>query len=339
MNEQKERYINNFICFDLEGPLSPRDNAYDLMNLIPNGDRIFEVISRYDDLLAMEGRPGYEPGDTLALIVPFLILHHIKERDITRLAQQSELIHGAEEMLTRLKAAGWQIFCITTTYQQYAHYISARLGIPKEHVASTVFPLDSMSHAPETEETALLHELEQEIMSLANSTDEQLMKHRLDDFFWNKIPQTPLGRHINNVKPVGGQRKLDALQKFAAEYQQPLSAWTVVADSITDFKMLRAVKQSGGLAIAFNANQYALPYATMSLASTHLSDLGPVLETWQACGLEAVRALVKQQTEGAPVQRTRRIFHWLMDNDNIDEITALHRNMRRRVREKAGELG
>ncbi len=28
--------INKFICFDLEGPLSPGDNAYKLMKLLPN---------------------------------------------------------------------------------------------------------------------------------------------------------------------------------------------------------------------------------------------------------------------------------------------------------------
>ena len=64
----------NYICFDLEGPLSPQDNAYELMKLFPNGDRIFEVISRYDDLLALEGKEDYEPGDTLSLIVPFLVI-------------------------------------------------------------------------------------------------------------------------------------------------------------------------------------------------------------------------------------------------------------------------
>ena len=48
----------NFICFDIEGPLSSQDNAYELMKLFPNGDRIFEAISRYDDLLTLEGREG-----------------------------------------------------------------------------------------------------------------------------------------------------------------------------------------------------------------------------------------------------------------------------------------
>ena len=37
--------------------------------------------------------------------------------------------------------------------------------------------------------------------------------------------------------------------------------------------MLQAVNKAGGLAIAFNANEYALKYATMSLASVRLDDV------------------------------------------------------------------
>ena len=81
--------MNNPICFDLEGPLCLRDNAYDLMKMIPSGDTIFEVISRYDDLLTMEGRADYEPGDTLALILPFLVLHDISEADIASAATKA----------------------------------------------------------------------------------------------------------------------------------------------------------------------------------------------------------------------------------------------------------
>ncbi len=110
--------MDNHICFDLEGPLSPQDNAYDLMKLFPDGDRVFEVISRYDDLLTLEGREGYEPGDTLALIVPFLVLHGISEADITDLADRATLTGGAARLVTWLNDEGWQVFCITTTYKQ-----------------------------------------------------------------------------------------------------------------------------------------------------------------------------------------------------------------------------
>jgi len=39
------------------------------------GASVFEVISRYDNIISLVGRKGYEPGDTLALIVPFFLLH------------------------------------------------------------------------------------------------------------------------------------------------------------------------------------------------------------------------------------------------------------------------
>ena len=334
----EETHIDNFICFDLEGPLSPQDNAYDLMKLIPQGGDLFELISRYDDLLTMEGREDYEPGDTLALIVPFLLLHGIKEKDITALGHQATLTQGAAELLAELEAEGWGVYCITTTYQQYAHLITGKLGIPEDHVACTPFPLDQFRHKLSREDIASLQKTEEDFLKLSESTDDRLIKQKLDDFFFTRLPQTSMGQLMRSVKPVGGQRKVQALTRFALETQQPFGDWVVVADSITDFKMLKMVDQAGGLAVAFNANQYALPYATMSLASTHLSDLSPVLQTWRDCGREEVEKLVKQ-----PVidnQPDRRNFHWLAEKGNdIFDVIALHRRLRSLVREEAGNLG
>ena len=94
------------ICFDLEGPLSPQDNAYELMSLIENGEKIFEVISRYDDILALEGREDYEPGDTLSLIAPFLVYHSISEYDIRRVSDRAVLVDGAREFISKLMFEG-----------------------------------------------------------------------------------------------------------------------------------------------------------------------------------------------------------------------------------------
>jgi len=116
----------NFIGFDLEGPLSPQDNAYDLMKLFPNGDRVFEVISYYDDLLTLEEREDYEPGDTLALIVPFLLLHQITEDDITTLAANASFTGEAVKLISWLQYHIWKVFCITTTYEQYALHITQK---------------------------------------------------------------------------------------------------------------------------------------------------------------------------------------------------------------------
>ena len=268
--------MDSFICFDLEGPLTPQDNAYDLMKLFPDGDRVFEVISRYDDLLTLEGREDYEPGDTLALMVPFLVLHGISEADIAALAARATLTGGAAELVSWLMAGGWQVFCITTTYQQYARNLTRRLDIPADNVACTPFPLDSFHQMLCKEDTALLQRMERRILAIGD--DDRVIKQELDRFFWRELPGAGLGRAMGEVKPIGGRRKVAALNGFSERSGQTLTGWVVVGDSITDFRMFRAVDEAGGLAIAFNANEYALPYATMSLASTFISDLSDILQ-------------------------------------------------------------
>ncbi|MDH5695444.1 MAG: hypothetical protein OEZ00_02385 [Dehalococcoidia bacterium] len=328
----------NFICFDLEGPLSPQDNAYELMKLFPNGDKVFEVISRYDDLLTLEEREDYEPGDTLALIVPFLILHNISESDIADLAGRASLTGGADKLVSWLQSSGWKVFCISTSYEQYAIHITQKLGIYAHNVACTPFPLNKFRAALSKEDSELLQQAEQDMLTMRPVADDDRIKQSLDKFFWEKLPATDLGAAITQVKPIGGRRKVATLNKFADAYDQPLSQWVVIGDSITDFRMLQAVEEAGGLAIAFNANEYALPYSTMSLASTFISDLIEVLEVWQKGHRSGVEKMVKQK-EKIGGSGDRGYFHWLAGRKDIDEVIEVHKRIRRLVREEAGKLG
>jgi len=327
----------SLICFDLEGPLATQDNAYELMKLFPEGGRIFEVISRYDDLLTLVARFDYEPGDTLALIAPFLVCHGIKEHDISALARKATLTAGAIDLISRLSAQGWKIFCISTSYEQYAKRVAHRLGIFSQHIASTSFPLDKLSKELSKEDFHFLETVEKDILN-RHTIDDNWIKKRLDLFYWKELPKTNLGRLVQQVQPVGGQRKVEALRHFADAQKQPFPNWVVVGDSITDFKMLQAVDQAGGLAIAFNANEYALPYATIGLASTHLDDLRPVLEAWEKGKRAAVEKLVREK-EKAGGSGDRGYFHWLAGIKSIAAPLKVHKRIRRVVREEAAKLG
>jgi len=328
----------NLICFDLEGPLSPQDNAYELMKLFPNGDKIFDVISRYDDLLTLEEREDYEPGDTLALIVPFLILHNISGENIAELAAKAELTGGAEKLISWLQSSGWKVFCISTSYEQYAYHITQKLGIYAHNVACTAFPLDKFRSSLSPEEKKLMQKAEDDILAMKPVDDDERIKQSLDNFFWERLPETDLGAAIKEVKPVGGRRKVAALNRFAEKYMEPLSNWVVIGDSITDFRMLQAVDEEKGLAIAFNANEYALPYASMSLASTHISDLQAVLEAWQKKKRGWTERVVKYKEKWRG-KEDQNYFHWLAGRKDIDDIIEVHKKFRRMVREEAAKLG
>ncbi len=327
----------NLICFDLEGPLAPQDNAYELMKLFPNGDKIFQVISRYDDLLTLEGKENYEPGDTLALIVPFLAYHGIKQEQIGIMGQRAALTPGASELVSKLRTHGWQVFCASTSYEQYAMGITQRLGIPTQNVACTSFPLNKISQLLSQDDFTLLEQMEKQITNLSSVVDDDIKK-LLDAFYWQELPRTKSGKMVTKVKPIGGSRKVKALEHFAVKTGEPLSHWVAVGDSITDFKMLQAVDNAGGLAISFNANEYALPYSTMSLASTSLDDLWMILETWSKGNRSTVEKIVKEKEEIGG-EGNRDHFHWLAGSNDITEPLKIHSKIRRLVRKEAAKLG
>jgi len=326
-----------FICFDMEGPLSPQDNAYELMKRFPQGSRIFEVISRYDDLLAIEKkRKRYQPGDTLSLIVPFLVLHKITIEDITKVAEDAPLTEGARELVSQLLGSGWWVGDITTSYEQYGTTIAARVGIPPQNVACTKFRLHEYRlPKADLEEVA---EVERQILLLTPARDDSRIKNLLDSFFWSRKTSPNIRRVVRAVSPIGGERKLRELKRFAEGTRVPLKDVVVVGDSITDAAMLDGVSQAGGLAIAFNANEYALAYATLGVACRKLSVLKKPLDAWAQGGMAAVEALVRE-TEGAGGSEEEGYFHWLKGKDSLSKPLEVHKRLRRIVRQEAAKLG
>ena len=102
--------------------------------------------------------------------------------------------------------------------------------------------------------------------------------------------------------------------------------------------MLEAVGAAGGLAIAFNGDEYALPYATVGLASTSLSHLTDVLEAWRKGKRKGAEKVVRGR-EKSGGSDDKGYFHWLAGRNDIDEVIEIHKGLRRLVKEEAGKPG
>ncbi len=327
--------MSKIICFDLEGPLSPQDNAYEVMGLVERGHEIFEVISRYDDLLALEGRENYEAGDTLALIAPFLVYHGMTEKEIRKVSDKAILVNGAKELISKLKIEEWKVFIISTSYEQHAYNIGSKVGVIKKNIRCTKFPLDEHCKNLQNEDFSLINALERDILDrLYPPTNDSEIKRSLDKFFFEDLPNTKLGNVIKQITVVGGQRKVGAAMNIVKELGKNLGDVVVVGDSITDLKMLKVVNERNGLAIAFNGNAYAIPHATISLATTNMMNIAPILDHWAKGGRKAVEDAFKtREDESDPY------FHLLTGRESFDEIIEIHKRFRNIVRGKAGKLG
>jgi len=339
------------ICFDLEGPLSPQDNAYEVMGLFEKGYRIFEVISKYDDLLTLEGREGYEAGDTLKLIVPFLLYHGITEEDILRVSSRAGLVPGMRETVSYLKGTGWHLHIISTSYQQHAMNIASLLGVPREDVACTSLPLDSYREALERKDFRLLERMEGIILEeLYPPEDEEAVKEVLDAFFFGSLLDTNAGAIFEEVRVVGGQRKVEAMEEFLGRDGTSLEETMALGDSITDFKMLRRVREGGGVGVVFNGNHYAIPHGSVGLATIDGRYLLVLTSAFVDGGREGVLDVIRRIEEGAEIQELvpvgfnapkPPVFTLLEGTaeEKLREATRVHGVYRSLVRGQAGKLG
>jgi len=333
--------------FDLEGPLSPQDNALEVMGLVDRGHQAFAVISRYDDLLTLEGREDYEPGDTLKLILPFLILHGIRAEDVEAVSKRAPLIAGAKDLVASLLADGWRVHVISTSYQQHAFRVAGELGIPERDVACTRLAPATLASQPKADDLSCVRDAWEYVLRIsegrslgevANGAVDGQIRPKLDEFYWEVMPRTELGRVLGVVEVVGGRRKVRALEGFCRQAGAYLGQVAVVGDSITDFQMLKAVEAAGGLAVVFNGNRYALPCGTVGVASASLLNLLPALRIWVDHGREALRRAVLS-SDLCPLEGDAA-YHWLVNAPDLEEVVRVHSAARKRARgEAAGSLG
>ncbi|MFN3422230.1 MAG: hypothetical protein ACK40X_10965 [Armatimonadota bacterium] len=321
------------VAFDLEGPLSPQDNAYELMALIPEGRQLFERLSRYDDLLALSGRPNYEPGDTLKLILPFLLVHGINETHIRQVSEKAVLVNGASECVQSIWSRGWQPCIVSTSYKPHALNIAGKVGITPDLVAATEVDFNVLEGVMTDDSYSLVLTWQHRVLECPADDDKQL-RQLLDEFFWEHLVKFPIGI-VLDLPVMGGRRKTESLRNFLNKAGLSFSQCAAIGDSITDAHMLQTVWEEGGLAIVFNGNEYALPYGVVGVASLDLRAILPLLEIFAKDGLESVKDWASEQKPPGEWDA----HYQVLSEENWQNALSVHRRFRQAVRGQAAKLG
>jgi len=265
---------------DCEGPVSLNDNAYELANnFIPDGGRFFAQMSKYDDILAdIVNKPGYAAGNTLKLIVPFLKAYDITNEMVKRYSAENIVFIQGAELLLKYLSNRMPTFIISTSYEPYINAICNVIGFDKGHTYSTELDLDK--YDVDVCEVDRLREVREEVSTwpLIEFNDSvkvfnelpiyvQEIVDKLDEFFWEELQSMRSRRLLEDVHPIGGPGKVDALLHSLKITGNNIQDVIYVGDSITDSDVLKLVKQEGGLAIAFNGNKYAIREADVACVS------------------------------------------------------------------------
>jgi len=360
--------VKRVFISDCEGPISKNDNAFETTShFLPNGDKLFTIISRYDDVLAdVLKRPNYNAGDTLKLILPFLKAYDVTDKKMLDFSANGLLlILNAREMLQYVRNEAYA-FIVSTSYEHYVSALCQALNFPFENTYCTKLSIDKY-HITEKEK-AKLKEIAEEIAQMPiidippkaksiedfSETDHKTVG-QLDEIFWKKIVNMESGRFFFEVQPVGGSEKAEAVEDAAQKAGVTFASVMYVGDSITDVEAFRLVKDNGGLAVSFNGNQYAVKNAHVAVLSENSIVTAVIADVFLRFGkrqaLSVIEGWNKNTLEKSLVNHVllSRLFEAypkslpkvkIITNENMDTLAKESSEFRNKVRgEAVGRLG
>ncbi|MFX1409393.1 MAG: HAD hydrolase family protein [Promethearchaeota archaeon] len=281
-------------CWDLEGPISVLDFAAEIGRLLNkkkdlnlhhyNMGEFFSMISHYDDylvdVLGVKEKlhiTDYQPGDTLRLMAP-LYVASFSEKELNSLAKQNfGLLPGCQELMEVLHK-DWNIFIISTSYNQFAYNVAATLKIPRDHVYCTNFNIQKLKeNLPniKNEVDILVREIFQKYLD--NNKDLHSIIEDLNEFFW-KSDYSDYIKVMNQIKVRGGKRKEFAVEDISKRTKVPIKDMIALGDSITDIHMLQRLNSEGGAAISFNGNRFSVNYANIAITTPNNMGVLPIFQ-------------------------------------------------------------
>lgn len=353
---------------DCEGPISKNDNAFELTShFIPSGDRLFTVISRYDDVLAdLVRKPGYEAGETLKLVLPFLKAYDVKDEQIESFSRRSlTLISNVQDTLRHVRKLA-PAFIVSTSYEHYVRALCRFLHFPFENTRCTRVSIDKyrMKERERKELKKLANEISHmpafDIPRAASSLEDlqaeaRLIVDRLDQIFWTQIASMDIGRVFSEVSTVGGIGKVKAVEEIVGSQSATLEEVMYVGDSITDCEALKLVRSGGGLTVSFNGNEYAVKNAEVAILSESSLVTAVIADVFLRFGKLATLELVQRWSKKALKESS--VDHTLLDllfstypgrlpkakiitDQNMEILSSESNRFRKKVRgETIGRLG
>jgi energy-converting hydrogenase A subunit R len=304
--------VKRIFVSDCEGPISKNDNAFELAaNFIPNGAELFSNISKYDDVLAdVLQKPGYSAGSTLRLILPFFKAYGVSDGQMEDFsANNIVLIANSKKTLHHIQAIA-DAFIVSTSYQHYIKALCKAIDFPYKNTYCTKVTLDKFVITPQEKDR--LKKIAQEIAKMPLieippaartiedfSSSDQAVIARLDEIFWSEIPKMFVGRILGDVVTVGGEQKAESIRDAAKRSGVGLEDVMYVGDSITDVEAFKLVHASGGLAVSFNGNSYAVRNSDIAVLSESNLVTAVIADLFCAYGKEQTLKVLKSWSHAA----------------------------------------
>jgi Uncharacterized protein conserved in archaea len=236
-------------------------------------------------------------------------------------------------------------YIVSTSYEPYIKALCDLTNFSFNRCYCTHLDLDSYHLSDEERE---------KLMEFGSSIVSNPEFNNLERIFWEEIPRMEIGSLVEEVNPVGGLAKKEAVLDIMAKNSFQASDLMYVGDSITDVQPLQYAKDNGGIALSFNGNEFALDNASLAVITDNTAITSTIADLFNRYNKDVVMEFAisferdpEKAVKDHPVnpqlafklaETNTRLE--VVTKDNLDELKEESCKFRKKVRgESIGGLG
>ncbi len=288
------------------GFLQLNNNTRDLCErFVSKGDKFYDMISRYDDIVAyVLNRSEGRSGNTARFVAPFLKAFGITDYKALEFSKSSMRLMPESKRAMRYLMDTLPTFLTTASYEHNVMNICEDLGIPRGVVDCAEVDFDDFDLS--RQESKTLREFAHEITDLRLprheyelnvpirlQNDEMDMIRTLDDIFNNKINNLSASEMMRQMKSVGANEKAYFLIDLRRRTQIDFEGTAFIGGDITDIHALDTIRDRSGLAMSFNGCDFAVRKCNVAVMSRDCTVAAVLVQEFYNEGIEAVYDLIE----------------------------------------------
>ena len=339
-----------FVC-NCRGFLTMNNYMRDLCaRFIRNGAHFYDVLVRYDELTAyVLGREEATAGNCLKWAVPFLKANGATDHTVNRYGlEDMRLMPGAGEAIRYISNL-MPTFINTSIYEHGTMELTRELGMPLCETFCSKMDLDHVQFG--RAEARKLRDMAAEVSALripkteyrlnvpmeVDPADVKIIR-TMDSILQDRIPELAAMSLMESTVPVTSHKKAYQLLDVRRQTSIDLDCTFYLGGDNTDFQSLDLVRDSGGVAVAFNGTDFAVRGSNVAILSKDATVGAVFAEQFYNRGIEAVLQLANNwdrhylKTEEFPdpnlVERMLEVHPrklpevYTVDRKNVDEVAA-----------------
>jgi len=296
------------LIFGCTGFLQYNNSSRDLCGrYVPKGDKFYDIISRYDDIVAFVlNRSDGRSGNITKIMAPFLKAFGITDFAAMKFSGESMKLMPESKRVVKHLMNTLPTFVTTSTYEHNVLNICSELDIPRALVDCTELSFDDYDDSMRREDAKALRDMANKITNLKLPShryelnvptrippDEVEMITTMDDIVNTKMKRLSFADSTKSVRTVGANEKAYFLIDLRKKTQIDFDGTAYIGGDITDIHALDTIKDRGGLAMSFNGCDFAVRESNIAVISRDCTPAAVLVQEFYNEGIEAVFDLVE----------------------------------------------